>query len=414
MATLKLTIFKAKVLKDGRHKIRVAVCHHQETSYIVTQFVIDNISQFKNGQVVKRADSALMNMKLRTMLNEYQKRLDTINDVDLYSCTQLKDMIARGAIKHEADTFAKVCDDYIEELCKNGRIKYANMLSDTKRYFGEFAKGDVGLADITPDFIELFSSYINRKNWSDATKGIVLRNVRTIINKAIKRRLVSYAINPFISCKIPRPPVRDVSLSVETLRKILHSEPDSRYMQISRDIFALSFYLGGINMIDLVNIKFDNEYVVSFSREKVKGRTASNNEIKLHINDAARVILSRWVDKRTMKLNFGYNFGYENFRRHISRGVVKLAKNLGITNRVMFYSARKTFAQFASELGIPDSVINYCLGHSDQNRGVIRYYTKVRERQAEIAINRVIDYVENPEKYKEFLEMKADIMMMKM
>ena len=80
----------------------------------------------------------------------------------------------------------------------------------------------------------------------------------------------------------------------------------------------------------------------------------------------------------------------------------------------MFYSARKTFAQFASELGIPDSVINYCLGHSDQNRGVIRYYTKVRERQAEIAINRVIDYVENPEKYKEFLEMKADIMMMKM
>ena len=32
MATLKLTIFKAKVLKDGRHKIRVAVCHKQETS----------------------------------------------------------------------------------------------------------------------------------------------------------------------------------------------------------------------------------------------------------------------------------------------------------------------------------------------------------------------------------------------
>ncbi len=31
MATLKLTIFKAKVLKDGRHKIRVAVCHKQET-----------------------------------------------------------------------------------------------------------------------------------------------------------------------------------------------------------------------------------------------------------------------------------------------------------------------------------------------------------------------------------------------
>ena len=42
MTTLKLTIFKAKVLKDGRHKIRVAVCHKHETCYIVTNFVIDN------------------------------------------------------------------------------------------------------------------------------------------------------------------------------------------------------------------------------------------------------------------------------------------------------------------------------------------------------------------------------------
>ena len=36
MATLKLTIFKAKVLKDGRHKIRVAVCHKHETCYRVS------------------------------------------------------------------------------------------------------------------------------------------------------------------------------------------------------------------------------------------------------------------------------------------------------------------------------------------------------------------------------------------
>ena len=64
MAILKLTIFKAKVLKDGRHKIRVAVCHKQETCYIITRFIIDNLSQFKNGQVVKRPDAAMINTKL--------------------------------------------------------------------------------------------------------------------------------------------------------------------------------------------------------------------------------------------------------------------------------------------------------------------------------------------------------------
>lgn len=80
---------------------------------------------------------------------------------------------------------------------------------------------------------------------------------------------------------------------------------------------------------------------------------------------------------------------------------------------MVYYSARKTFAQLASELGIPDGVIDYCLGHSDKSRGVIRYYAKVREKQAEIAVNWVIDYVDHPEKYKEFLEMRADIMLMK-
>lgn len=58
-------------------------------------------------------------------------------------------------------------------------------------------------------------------------------------------------------------------------------------------------------------------------------------------------------------------------------------------------------------------MIDYCLGHSDKSRRVIRYYAKVREKQAEIAVNRVIDYVDHPEKYKEFLEMRADIMLMK-
>ncbi len=65
-----LTIFKAKVLKDGRHKIRVAVYHKQETCYIIIRFIIDNLFQFKNGEVVKRSDAAMINTKLRNLLNK--------------------------------------------------------------------------------------------------------------------------------------------------------------------------------------------------------------------------------------------------------------------------------------------------------------------------------------------------------
>ena len=79
----------------------------------------------------------------------------------------------------------------------------------------------------------------------------------------------------------------------------------------------------------------------------------------------------------------------------------------------MYYSARKSFAQYASELGIPDNIIDYCLGHSDNKRGVIRFYTKVKKQQADAAIEKVIDYVNNPEKYEDYLKLKRDIMMIR-
>lgn len=91
----------------------------------------------------------------------------------------------------------------------------------------------------------------------------------------------------------------------------------------------------------------------------------------------------------------------------------ELKEYLRIERTLCFYSARKTFAQFASELGIPDGVIDYCLGHSTKSKGVIRFYNKVKQKQAEIAINRVIDYVNDPEKYKDYIEMRSDIMLMK-
>ena len=62
MATLSLTVFKAKQLSNGKHKIRIAVRHHHETCYIITPYIIDDVSQFKNGRVGKRHDTDVMNI----------------------------------------------------------------------------------------------------------------------------------------------------------------------------------------------------------------------------------------------------------------------------------------------------------------------------------------------------------------
>ena len=88
MTTLKIAVVPAKMLKSGKHKIRIAIGHKQETRYLVTRFTIDNLSYFKDGQVVGTANASSINMKLRNILNSYQEALDRIN-TQSYTCKQL-------------------------------------------------------------------------------------------------------------------------------------------------------------------------------------------------------------------------------------------------------------------------------------------------------------------------------------
>lgn len=412
MATLKLTIFKAKVLKDGRHKIRVAVCHKHETSYIITRFIIDSEAQFKNGQVVKRPDAAVLNKKLRNLLNEYQEKLDAIKHPNLYDCKQLREILVNGMREEESATFQAVSLEYVKELEEAGSIGYSKMIERNNRYFSEFVKGNILLADITPELIEGYSRFLRiKKGIGDTTNSMLMRQTKTIINKGIKRRIVKYEVHPFINFKIPSSPAREIDISLESFNKIRMAQPTEKKFRVAHDLFCLSFYLGGINLVDLLSIDFRNIEVLEYVRKKTRTTTQGKNTISFTIPGAAKEIIKKWINRNTGKLDFGYKFSYPNFSRYLTRSLASLAKRLGITEKVVYYSARKSFAQYASEIGIPDGIIDYCLGHSDKSKGIIRYYTKVRQKQADMAITRVIDYVNNPAKYQDCIELKQDVMM---
>lgn len=414
MATLKLTITPEKAAKDGSHKIRVAVGHKSVTRYIVTNIKIDSVSQFKNGQVVKRPDAAVLNTKLRNLLNSYQEKLDKIENISIYDCKQLRQLLLNSTTAKEEATFQAVCRKYISELEEEGRKSYATLLERNNRYFTEFTKGDILLSDITPVLIEGYSRFLKvRKGIGDTTLGMMMSRTRTIINRGVKQQLVKYDVHPFLNYSISAPNVREVDLPIEVFNKIRLSNPKEKKLRVAHDLFCLSFYLGGINLIDLLQINFKNVEVLEYVRTKSRNTTHGTRTISFSIPEPAKEIIKEWMNRNTGRIDFGYKFSYPNFSRYLTRSLASLAKELGITEKVVYYSARKSFAQYASEIGIPDGIIDYCLGHSDKSKGVIRYYTKVRQKQADMAISRVIDYVNNPEKYKEYIELRSDIMLMR-
>lgn len=392
MASLRLTILKDKPAKDGSFKIRVALTHNRGVKYILTRYSVDSVGQFRDGQVVKRPDAAITNRKLRSLLNDYQDALDAIGGVCQYSCKELRDLLVmRRASSQSNSTFQSVGSSYVLELIADKRENYAKLIERNNRYFSEFCNGDILFSEISTVTIANYDRFLRRvKRLGETTIGMMMSRTRTIINRAIQQQLVKYDVHPFCYYHIKSSPVRELDLSIDELRKIKDYHPRERNLRVSRDLFMLSFYFAGINLADLLAIDFRGKTSITFSRVKVRNTMQGQQLTTLPIIDEARVIIDEWMNKRTGKLDFGYKFSYANFYRYLTRCIDKMATNLKIESKVVFYSARKSFAQIAYEMGIQDGVIDYCLGHSDKGRGVIRYYTKVRREQAVFAVKSAV------------------------
>ena len=67
MATIDSIIIPIKVLKNGMHKLRVAVHHELRISYIVTNIILADPSQFKNGKIVKHSKLSTMNKEFHSL-----------------------------------------------------------------------------------------------------------------------------------------------------------------------------------------------------------------------------------------------------------------------------------------------------------------------------------------------------------
>ncbi len=386
MATLKLVIVPTKALKDGRHKVRVAVSHRQDTRYIVQNVTIDDAKQFKGGQVVGRSDAGMINKKLRIKLNEYQDALDKI-DPDNYTCSQIKDFLVKST-KAKALTISQAANEHIKKLKKDTTKA---IYTRTKDYFVE-CMGDVPMEMIDSEMINRFDQYLYevRNNKSSTSRAIHLRQLRIFINQQVKQGSVNYKVAPFVDVEIPDSQVRELDITVEEFKLIRDAGVKEKPLRVARDLFCLSYYLAGINLIDLLDINFKNATVIDYVREKSVNTKKGDKIISLTIPPEAKPIIETWIG-RNGKLDFGYDYSYENFRNYVTKQISRLAKRLGINKRVVYYSARKSVVQHGYELGVRLEILEYSIGHSMKENRPIFNYVRMMRGFADEAMRRILD-----------------------
>lgn len=410
MAKLSLVVLTRKNA-NFKYPIFICVFSKQKRAYIKLPYQLDNLGQWENGKVVSYQNMTMLNAKLKFTLSKYKERLNNIENADMYTAMQLKQILTQvDEVTQSASTFTDFFRKRIDEFKKDGRENYAKMHEETLRVF-LLSEGEVPFVIMNHITVEHFNEWMKRKGYSDGNRNIRLSHIKARVNEAIKYGLIKCEKHPFAYTKLPTSAPKDLDLNIADFIKIKNADTsESKRLTLAKDMFLLSFYIGGINLTDIVRIDFSSKEI-SYTRQKSKEHKHRDKVTRISVPEEARSIINKYITPKGI-LNLGYKFTYENLCRYINSCLKRLAKELKIQSNISFYSARKTFAQFAAEIAIPYPIIEYCLGHSIKTNITINSYVKVKPQQADAAIRRVIEYTEHPEIFEDFINLRNQMQMM--
>ena len=357
-----------------------------------THVILDSISQLKKGRVVRHENAAQINLCLQRTINEYILILSSIKHANQLTCTQLIHSIQEEERKKYL-TFDVIAKEFLSTLQSESRIKSYKLYKTAISHFNRFLKKehDIPLEQIRPSHIHQYQNFLEKRELSSTTVRIYLTLIKVILNYAIKMDYIHYKVHPFAACILPSSRIRNLDLTVEELKSLRDVSLKEQNLLIVRDLFMLTYYLGGINLKDLLDYHFEeNNLILSYIRHKTYRTKHGENEIVFSIQPEAQQIISKYrTDKGFLK--FGPYESYNKVYSLIYRYLSCIAREAGITSSISYYSARKSFAQHGYNIGIQIETIEYCIGHSMKSNRPIGNYIRVMRSHADIAMRRIFD-----------------------
>lgn len=295
-------------------------------------------------------------------------------------------------------------------IARRGKEKTRQVYEMTLRKMGGYCDvGRLRFADISVGWLRDFEQWLGT-TCSVNTRGIHLRNIRAVMNAAIDEGVAPADLYPFRLFKIKKEETMKRSLSVGDLRR-LRDYPCEGWQRKYVDVFMLSFYLAGINLVDLMGLPpLGADGVIRYRRSK------TGVLCQLSVPPEARAIIERYRGERHL-LWFGERLkpgaeGWHDWLHRFNEGLQKVGPSgymyvrrrgqCGGKQRVKVYNAlfpeltsywaRHTWATLAAEIDVPDAVIDAALGHRSPCR-MADIYIRRDARKVDEAVRRVIEYV---------------------
>ncbi|MBL1410019.1 tyrosine-type recombinase/integrase [Sphingobacterium faecale] len=392
MATVSAKVYEHHKKSDGTYNVKIIVYHKGERKYIdTTHFVVKR----QLTKEFKIKDPFLADI-VEQQLRDYRRTISNMESkLDYFSAEALRNYLRE---KDKDIDFIKFCDTHIARLKQEGRVKTAENQNVVRNSLVDyFNRASVSINEIHYNMLMAYERYLKTKRTltrlnqfgqpvtttvdgvKDATVHNYMRDLRTLFNEA--RRYYNnedigvYLINhyPFKKYKVGSPPLtkkRNNSLEQVLAIRDCIVKPGSR-AELATELYMLSFYLCGINAVDLYQLKPEDirNDRIDYNRSKTKGKRKDHAFISIKVVDEAKPLLQKYIGNLQSRYS---TIGALN--KALSKGMEQVCKLTDIP-KATFYWARHTFASTArNECRMSKDDIALALNHVDEGNRTTDIY----------------------------------------
>lgn len=408
MAASSLILDTRRPNKNGEFPVKIRITHNKKNVAIRTGICISQ--EYWDGREVtkKHPQCKIYNNELKNLsvsIENIIRELNNTGRVAIMSASDIKIYVEKQI--QECFSEKTFSDFYVNFMEGKEKTRTREIYQATFNKIKEFTKEETLLfEDINVSWLKSFENFLKKNTPSVNARSIHLRNIRAVFNSAIEEEIIRLDLYPFRKFKIKREKTQKRAMTIEELIKF-RDYPCEEHQKLYQDIFMLMFYLIGINMVDLCNLKGIDGERINYKRAK----TSRLYSIKVE-PEAERIINKYRGEKQLLNILDRYE-NYRNFTWRMNKnlheiGEMKLVnkKIKGKTRQIkertpLFpqistYWARHTWATIAASLDIPKETIAAALGHGGNT--VTDIYIDFDQKKIDKANRKIIDFVNNYKK----------------
>ncbi|NDI98704.1 site-specific integrase [Flavobacterium sp. LaA7.5] len=377
MASIKIKL-KDKPTKEGLFPIVISIIKERKTKVIALGIKCLKKDWDEAKSELKRTHKNYFQQNI--VINQKKdKALKIIYDFELenidFTLTQFEERF-RG-VKDMNITVKSFWRKKISDLNLAGRTGNARAYRDTMNSFFKFAKNEkLMFREITVEMLDSYEIYLRSNGSNDGGIGVKMRELKALINDAIKKGIVAEKYYPFKIYKTSklkgnnpkRALTRDEIQLIEEL-----DENKYPHLKQAKQLFIFSYYTRGMNFYDILKLTWQSieKGTIIYTRSKTK----SNFRIK--ILPPVQDILDELKNK-----SFATSYIFplllkddltplqiENRKaktlKKYNKDLKLIAEAVGITQKLTSYVARHSFATNLKELGESTEIISQAMGHTD-------------------------------------------------